>query len=116
MPQWDLIIDPLMDSVIIVFFFHCVTLCPFYFCNHLDGVERELVAFLFLSSWCLTVVVWRFFTVSQACLQFVIVAVPDHTHYFYLTIYEVCNGFNCGVFVSFNSLIEILSAPVAFSD
>ena len=29
---------PLQDSVIVVYF---VTLCPFLFCNHLDGEERE---------------------------------------------------------------------------
>ena len=32
-----------------------VTLCPFYYCNHLMG-KRELVALLGLSSWCLVVV------------------------------------------------------------
>ena len=58
-----------------------VTLCPFEFCNHLDG-EKELVALLSLSSWCLVIVVWLFLAVPWACLRFVIVVFPDHTHYF----------------------------------
>ena len=32
-------------------------LCPFLFCNHLDGEERELAALLSLSSWCLVIAV-----------------------------------------------------------
>ena len=31
-------------------------------CNHLDGEERELVALLNLSSWCLVMVEWLFLT------------------------------------------------------
>ena len=42
---------PLQDSVIVLFI---VTLCPFLFCDHLDGEERELAALLSLSSWCLS--------------------------------------------------------------
>ena len=42
--------------------------------------ERELVAYLGLSSSCLVVVVWFFFAVPWVCLQFVIVVFPDHTH------------------------------------
>ena len=33
----------LQDSVIVLYF---VTLCPFLFCDHLDGEERELAALL----------------------------------------------------------------------
>ena len=43
--------------------------------------KRELVALLFLPSWCLVIVVWLFLMVSWVCLQFVIVVCPDHTHY-----------------------------------
>ena len=63
-----------------------VALCPFLFCNHLDG-KRELVAWLSLSSWCLMIVEWLFLVVSWVCLQFAIVVFPDHTHllfYIYL--------------------------------
>ena len=55
---------PLQDSVIVLFF---VTLCPFLFCNHLDGEEKELAALLSLSSWCLVIVVWLFLSVPSVC-------------------------------------------------
>ena len=42
--------------------------------------NRELVALLGLSSWCLVMVVWLFLVVPWVCLQFVIVVFPDHTH------------------------------------
>ena len=45
--------------------------------------KRELVALLGLSSWCLVVVVWLFLAVPWVCLKFVIVVLPDHTHYIY---------------------------------
>ena len=61
---------PLQDSVSVLYF---VTLCPFLFCDHLDGEEREMAAMLSLSSWCLVVVVWLFLSVAWVCLQFVIV-------------------------------------------
>ena len=35
--------------------------------------KRELVALLCLSSWCLVIVVWLFFTMPRGCLPFVIV-------------------------------------------
>ena len=65
-----------------------VTLCPFEFCNHLDG-KRELVALLSLSSWCLVIVVWLFLAVPCVCLQFVIVVFPDHTHYFLPSLFKL---------------------------
>ena len=43
--------------------------------------KRELVALLSLSSWCLVMVVWLFLAVPWVCLQFVIVVLPDHTHF-----------------------------------
>ena len=42
--------------------------------------NRELVALLSLSFWCLVIIVWLFLVVSWVCLQFVIVVFPDHTH------------------------------------
>ena len=42
--------------------------------------ERELVALLCLSSWCLVIAVWLFLTMPRGCMQFVIVEFPDHTH------------------------------------
>ena len=44
--------------------------------------KRELVALLYLSSWCLVMVEWLFLAVPWGCLRFVIVVFPDHTHYF----------------------------------
>ena len=46
--------------------------------------NRELVALLSLSSWCLVVIVWLFLAESWVCLQFVIVIFPDHTHLLFL--------------------------------
>ena len=42
--------------------------------------KRELVALLYLASWCLVMVEWLFLAVPRGCLQFVIVVFPDHTH------------------------------------
>ena len=42
--------------------------------------KRELVAVCNVSPWCLVMVGWLFLAVSWGCLQFVIVAFPDHTH------------------------------------
>ena len=46
--------------------------------------ERELVALLNLSSWCLMMVERFFLAVPQGCLRFVIVVFPDHTHLLFL--------------------------------
>ena len=46
--------------------------------------NRELVALLSLSSWCLVIVVWLFLMVPWVCLQFMIVVFPDHTHLLFL--------------------------------
>ena len=42
--------------------------------------KRELVALLYLSSWCLMMVERLFLAVPWGCLGFVIVVSPDHTH------------------------------------
>ena len=47
--------------------------------------KRELVALLCLSSWCLMIVVWLFFTMPGVCLQFLIAVFFDHS----LTIFGV---------------------------
>ena len=49
--------------------------------------KRELVALLYLTSWCLVMVVWLFLAVPWGCLQFVIVVFPDHTHLLFLHIW-----------------------------
>ena len=45
-----------------------------------------MVALLCLSSWCLVIVMWLFFTMPQVCLQFVIVIFPHHTHLLFLKV------------------------------
>ena len=45
--------------------------------------KRELSALLNVSSWCLVMVERLFISVPRGCLQFVIVAFPNHTHYFW---------------------------------
>ena len=73
-----LILLPLWDSVIVLFF------DVRYFVSILvlqsSRWERELVALLSLSSWCLVIVVWLFLMMPLVCLQVVIVVFPDHTH------------------------------------
>ena len=46
--------------------------------------ERELVALLNLSSWCLVMVEQLFLPVPRGCLRFVIVVFSDHTHLLFL--------------------------------
>ena len=45
--------------------------------------KRELVALLYLSSWCLVMVERLFLVVPQGCLRFVIVVFPDNTHFLF---------------------------------
>ena len=52
--------------------------------------KRELIALLNLSSWCLVMVERLFLAVPRGCLQFVIVAFPDHTHLLFLNPQPIC--------------------------
>ena len=47
--------------------------------------NRELVALLSFSSWCLVIIMWLSLAVPWVFLRFVIVIFPDHTHFFSLT-------------------------------
>ena len=49
--------------------------------------KRELVDLLNLSSWCLVMAEWLLLAVQWGCLRFVIVVIPDHTHYFCVASY-----------------------------
>ena len=75
---------------------NCSVFCCALFYVHssiaiiLMGEEREQVALLNLSSWCLVMVEWLFLAVPGGCLQFVIVVFPDHTH---LLFWNPRNGF-----------------------
>ena len=54
--------------------------------------ERELIALLNLSSWCLVMVEQLFLTVPQGCLLFVVVVFPDHTHLlFFIRVKKIVN-------------------------
>ena len=46
--------------------------------------KRELVALLYLSSWCLVMVERLFLAVPRGCLRFVIVVFSDHIHLHFL--------------------------------
>ena len=59
--------------------FWCALLCVHSSFAIISMGKRELVALLCLSSWCLVIVVQNFITMERVCLQFVIVAFPDHT-------------------------------------
>ena len=51
-------------------------------------VKRELVALLYLSSWCMVQNPWLSGSSSRchgSCLRFVIEVFPDHTHLLFLT-------------------------------
>ena len=52
--------------------------------------KRELVALLYLSSWCLVMVEWLFLAVPWGCLRFVIVFFADHTHLLFLQLNSTC--------------------------
>ena len=51
--------------------------------------NRELVALLNLSYWCLVMVERLFLAVPRGCLQFVIVVFPDHTHLLFLFLIQL---------------------------
>ena len=55
--------------------------------------QRELIALLNLSSWCLVMVERLFLAVSRGCLQFVIVVFPDKLTYYFLLYTTKFNGY-----------------------
>ena len=54
--------------------------------------KRELVALLYLSSWCLVMVERLFLTVPWGCLRFLIVVFPDHIHLLILVLISLGSG------------------------
>ena len=62
-----------------VFVSLCITLCPFYFCNHLKE-KAGLFAIIVLQMYVTINVLWLFLTVPWVGLQYVSVVFPDHTH------------------------------------
>ena len=81
------VVDSLLSVTSIVGFCNCSMFCCALLCVHSSFAiisigKRQLIALLSLSSGCLVIVVWLFFTNPQVCLQFVNVVFPDHTLYF----------------------------------
>ena len=77
-----LLLLPLWESVCVLCFVVRYFVSILVLQSSLWGRERELVALLNLSSWCLVMVERLFLAVPRGCLQFVIVVFPDHTHFF----------------------------------
>ena len=96
--------------------FCCALLCVYSgFAIILMG-KRELVAFF--SSWCLVNVVWLFLAVQRVCLQFVIVAFPDHAHlrFFFFALRLVSALYTCtdcalSEIQTFNIPLKIIKGP-----
>ena len=70
-----------------VFVLLCITLCPFKFCNRLEGEEREKVgcyAIIVLQVYCYYKCYVAHPQVPWVGLQCVIVVFPDHTHLLFI--------------------------------
>ena len=81
----SVVVDSLLIATPIVGFCNCSMFCCALLCVHSSFAiiwmgKRVLVALLYLSSWCLVIVVWLFLMMPWVCLQFVIVVFSDHTH------------------------------------
>ena len=63
--------------------FCCVLLCVQSCFAIIFMGKRKLIALLCLSPWYLVIVVRLFLMMPPVCMQYVIVAFPDHTHCFY---------------------------------
>ena len=65
----------------------CVNLCPFLFCNYLDGEERAgcFALFVFLVSRDCYVAL---LAMPRVCLQFVILVFPDQTHLLFFILHN----------------------------
>ena len=74
-----LLLLPLSESVIVLCFYCTLLYVHSSIAIILMG-KRELVSLLSLSSWCLVMVERLFLAVTWACLRFMIVVFPDHTH------------------------------------
>ena len=85
----SVVVDSLLIAILIVEICKCSMICSAIPCVHssftiISTGKRELVALLYLSSWCLVIVMWFFHTFTWGCLQFVIVVFPDLTHLLFL--------------------------------
>ena len=69
--------------------------------------KRELVAVLYLSSWCLVMIERLFLTVPWGFLGFLIVVFPDHTHFLVLLMVDFLQIFQNIAFSKFFEIFEI---------
>ena len=84
-----MVVDSLLIVTPIVGICNCSMFCCASLCVHSSFVinsmgNREPVALLCLSPWCLVIVVRLYLMMPRVCLQFVIVIFPDHTHLLFL--------------------------------
>ena len=64
-----------------VFVLLCNTLCPFWFCNHLEEEEKaSCFAIIVLRCIATSNIMWLSLMVLWVGLQYVNVVFPDHTH------------------------------------
>ena len=63
--------------------------------------NRELVALLNLSSWCLVMVEWLFLAVPWGFLRCMIVVFPDHTHLLFTIILKDASHSLSSAFLNF---------------
>ena len=64
--------------------------------------KSELVALLYVSSWCLVMVERLFLEVPWGCLRFVIVVFPDHTLLLFLVTVNLKSIANTAIFLTFS--------------
>ena len=97
-----LLLLPLWESVIVLCCFFCTLLYVHSSIAIILIGKRELVALLNLSSWCPVMVEWLFLAVPWACLRFVIVVFPDHTHLLFFSSIQLYRNkvtiFYCSLF------------------
>ena len=68
-------------SSVFVFVFLCITLCSFFFFDHLEEEEKTGCLDIIVLHNIVTInVLWLFLTVQWVGLPFVIVVFSDHTH------------------------------------
>ena len=91
-------------------FCNCSMFCCALLCIHssfaiISKGKRELVALLYLSSWCLVIVMSLILMMPRVCLQFVIVVFPDHTHLLFLL------SSNAQIFTIYVQRMQIIENP-----
>ena len=87
--------------------FCCALLCVHSSFAIIVMGKKKLVALLCLSFWCLVIVVWFFLAMPRICMQFVIVVLPDHTHFLRYAPSEVNEGLKNGFTIYWIYVLEL---------